>query len=593
MKPYVSVIIPCRNEAAFLGRCLDSILAGTYPAERMEVLVADGMSGDGTRELIARYAARDGRVRGIDNPRRITPAAINRGIGAARGGFIVRLDARATVAPDYISRAVETLDASGADNAGGAIETVAEDTGIFAGPIVAALTHPFGVGNSHFRTGVAAPRWVDTVFGGCWRREVFDRIGTFNERLERGQDLEFNLRLRQAGGKILLAPELMIRYHARATLGAFLRHNWTNGVWAVLPLAYSRVLPIRWRHLAPLSLVIAIAYSPWAAAVYAAANLAASAHVAWSKRQGRYLALMPVAFASLHLAYGAGSLWGLFRLARQVGNLRRVCNPPVAPIDYSSVTEQPSQPATRTQLAMLGTRYGWAASHARHKDVLEVACGAGLGLGWLASAARWVEAGDLDLANCRLARAACAGHPNLRAQPMDAMSLPFADGLFDLVLLFEALYYLRDAEGFFREARRVLRSRGTLLVATVNREWRGFHPSPFSTRYLSAAELEEALRASGFETRLLAGFPERSNWVGQVRRAAVALGWMPGTMAGKVFLKRLFYGPLEPIPSQLAPCGFKPEAMTAVGQDIDLRSYRVLYAEATNRGGNARATGFR
>ncbi len=315
MKPYVSVIMPCRNEAAFVGRCLHSILAGDYPAGRMEVLVVDGMSGDGTRELIARYAERDGRVRWIDNPRRITPAALNRGIDAARGEVIVRVDARATLAPDYISRAVETLQASGAGNVGGAMQTVAQGTGIFAGPIVAAITHPFGVGNSHFRTGVTAPRWVDTVFGGCWRREVFDRIGRFNERLERGQDLEFNLRLRKAGGKILLAPELASCYHARATLGAFVRHNWTNGVWAVLPIAYSDVLPVRWRHLTPLALVVVIACSPWAAAGYAALNLAASVEAAWSRRRWTYLALMPVAFASLHLAYGAGSLWGVLRLA--------------------------------------------------------------------------------------------------------------------------------------------------------------------------------------------------------------------------------------------------------------------------------------
>jgi succinoglycan biosynthesis protein ExoA len=321
MKPWVSVIVPCRNEASLLGRSLDSILAGDYPAERMEVLVADGKSDDGTRELIARYAARDGRVRRIDNPLCITPAALNRGLQAARGQVIVRVDARATLTPDYISRAVETLQTSGADNVGGAVETIAQDAGPFAGPIVAAITHPFGVGNSYFRTGAAGPRWVDTVFGGCWRREAFHRIGYFNERLERGQDLEFNLRLRKAGGKILLTPALISRYHARTTLGGFLRHNWTNGVWAVLPLARSDIVPVRWRHLAPLGLMIAMACSPWSAVAYAAANLAASVHVAWSRRQWIYLALMPVAFASLHLAYGAGSVWGVFRLARRgLGN---------------------------------------------------------------------------------------------------------------------------------------------------------------------------------------------------------------------------------------------------------------------------------
>jgi ubiquinone/menaquinone biosynthesis C-methylase UbiE len=290
---------------------------------------------------------------------------------------------------------------------------------------------------------------------------------------------------------------------------------------------------------------------------------------------------MPVAFASLHLAYGAGSMWGVFRLVGQVGNLRRVVNPRGAPqSDYSTVTEQPEQKATRSQMAMLWTRYGWAARHAEHKDVLEVACGAGLGLGLLANSARSVEAGDLDPANCRLAQATYAGHPKIRLRPMEAMDLPFEDESFDLVLLFEALYYLSDVEQFFHHARRVLRPAGKLLVATVNPEWRGFSPSPLSSRYLSAAELEETLRACRFEPHLLAGFPERMDWVASVRRVAVAFGWMPKTMTGKALLKRLFYGPLESIPSQLSPREITPDAMTAVREDLDLRNYRVLYAEA-------------
>jgi 2-polyprenyl-3-methyl-5-hydroxy-6-metoxy-1,4-benzoquinol methylase len=231
-------------------------------------------------------------------------------------------------------------------------------------------------------------------------------------------------------------------------------------------------------------------------------------------------------------------------------------------------------------MAMLQTRYGWAARHAEDKDVLEVACGAGLGLGWLARAARSVEAGDLDEANCRLAQATYAGYRKIRVRLMNAMSLPFGKESLDLVLLFEALYYLADVEQFFHHARRVMRIGGKLLLATVNPEWRGFNPSPFSSRYLSAEELKKALLACGFETRLLAGFPEQSDWISGVRRAAVAVGWMPKTMTGKALLKRLFYGPLESIPRQLEPDGVKPEAMTAVSGALDLGNYRILYAEA-------------
>jgi succinoglycan biosynthesis protein ExoA len=324
MKPFLSVIIPCRDESAYLSACLDSILACDYPRERMEVLVADGMSQDGTRELIHSYAERDARVRSIDNPRRITPAALNRALEQANGEIIARVDAHSTVAPGYFSRAIECLESSGAANVGGVMRTATRDRGPFAEPIRIALSSRFGVGNSHFRNGVTAPRFVDTVFGGCWPREVFLRIGQFNERLERSQDIEFNLRLRRAGGKILLTPAMESVYYAHATLGFFLRRNWSNGVWAVLPFAYASGIPVRCRHLLPLAFVCALGAAllvspkrPWAFALvlgpYVIASLAVSLTAAWKKRRPSLAALLPIAFASLHFPYGLGSLWGTLR----------------------------------------------------------------------------------------------------------------------------------------------------------------------------------------------------------------------------------------------------------------------------------------
>jgi succinoglycan biosynthesis protein ExoA len=183
------VIVPCRDEQNWVGYCLDSVLASEYPASRMEVVVADGMSRDGTRAIVESYAARDQRVRLIDNPERITPVALNRAVEAARGDIILRLDAHAQIAPEYVRRGVADLDSTGADNVGGAMRTVARDSGPFAEAIRIVLTHQFGVGNSRFRTGSERPRWVDTVFGGCWRRQVFHKIGKFNERLVRSQDM--------------------------------------------------------------------------------------------------------------------------------------------------------------------------------------------------------------------------------------------------------------------------------------------------------------------------------------------------------------------------------------------------------------------
>lgn len=319
MKPFLSILIPCRNEAGSLGRCLASVMAGDYPKDRMEVLVLDGASTDGTRDVIAQWARSHRQIRMLENPARSTPAALNRGIAAACGEVIARLDAHAALTPTYLSRAVEYLETTGADQVGGVIVTRAQRDGPWAGAVIAALTHPFGVGGSSFRIHRPKPgdqpRWVDTVFCGCWRREVFERIGGFNPRLERGQDMEFNQRLRRAGGKILLAPKLVVVYYARAELRNFLKHNWTNGVWAVLPFAFTRGAPVRARHLAPLTLVLTLIVAPWTFVVYAAASLTASAQVAWSKRSWRYLLQMPLVFASLHLPYGLGSLWGVVRLA--------------------------------------------------------------------------------------------------------------------------------------------------------------------------------------------------------------------------------------------------------------------------------------
>jgi GT2 family glycosyltransferase len=306
--------------------------------------VVDVKRPDGTRELIAGYAERDARVRVLDNPRRITPAALNQGIEAARGEIIARVDAHAAVAPDYFSRCVERLGSTGADNVGGSMRTLPQDEGWFSDAIVAALSHRFGVGNSYFRIGSNQARWVDTVFGGCWRRDVFERVGGFNPDLARSQDMEFSLRLKAAGGRTLLAPEVQSDYYARSTLASFWRHNFLNGEWAVLPFMYSTVIPVSLRHLIPLCFVLALAaggallaWTRWPLAAvllpYAAANLAASLHAALSRRRLSHAALMPIVFASLHLAYGLGSISGALESAAvswrrgNIGPKEKTCLP--------------------------------------------------------------------------------------------------------------------------------------------------------------------------------------------------------------------------------------------------------------------------
>jgi cellulose synthase/poly-beta-1,6-N-acetylglucosamine synthase-like glycosyltransferase len=349
--PIVSIIIPCRNEQAFIGGCLDSILENDFPKEQLEILVVDGMSEDGTRELLNAYSREYAFLFVLDNPKRVTPAALNMGIQHTRGPIVMRMDAHARYDKHYISRCVDALGKYKVDNVGGIWKTLPRTETLAGWCIVKALSHPFGVGNSHFRLiHGGEPKFVDTVPFFCVRRWVFQELGefnerlvrgedmefslrlnqpgVFNERLTRGQDMEFSLRLRKAGGRTLLVPDIVSYYCARSDLKSFWCHNWINGVWAVMPFAYSRVIPVSLRHLVPLffvgSLSVTMALTAWWPAfgwifigifgAYVFANLLASLHAAWEARNPKYVLMMPVIFAMLHVGYGLGSLWGVARL---------------------------------------------------------------------------------------------------------------------------------------------------------------------------------------------------------------------------------------------------------------------------------------
>lgn len=230
---------------------------------------------------------------------------------------------------------------------------------------------------------------------------------------------------------------------------------------------------------------------------------------------------------------------------------------------------------------MLYARYALAAGFSRGKDVAEVACGPGIGLGYLARYAHRVVGGDLDET---LLHSACAHYgdrvPLLR---LDAQALPFADRSFDVVILFEALYYLRDPERFLDETRRVLRPGGTLLISTVNKEWPGFNPSPLSHRYLSAPELRALLATRGFTTELYGGFvaqaaAPRDRLVSTARRIAVGLHLIPPTMKGKERLKRLIFGRLSPLPHELDDGMAPPSPLVPLGTDAPASTFKVLYA---------------
>ncbi|HEY9480303.1 MAG TPA: glycosyltransferase family 2 protein [Gemmatimonadaceae bacterium] len=322
-QPLVSVVIPCRNERRYIGPCLDALLAMDYPHDRLEILVVDGMSDDGTREVLASYAARHPMVRVLDNPARVTPNALNIGVTTSRGAIIMPIGAHNSSPPHYIARLVECLEESGADNVGGILTTEPGGTGAVARAIAVAMAHPFGVGNAHFRIGTREPRWVDTVPFGCYRREVFERIGLFDEDLIRNQDDELNIRLIRAGGRILLVPDVVSSYHARDSLAKLWRMYYQYGYFK--PLVARKVGGVfTWRQLVPPTFVLALAASlilalAWGAAaplpfvivaVYLAVVLLIAAPAA--RRHGLRVALaLCAAIPVLHLSYGCGFLRGV------------------------------------------------------------------------------------------------------------------------------------------------------------------------------------------------------------------------------------------------------------------------------------------
>lgn len=319
----VSIIIPCRNEEQYIGKCLDNIIMSTYPAERLEILVVDGMSNDGTRERILPYTERYPFVRLIDNPMKITPAAMNAGIKNASGDIIIRADAHAAYPSDYVSKLVAWMERTGADNVGGVLVTRPGGEGRMAAAIAVAVLHPFGVGNFYFRIGTAKPRWVDTVPFGCWRKSVFARIGLFDEDLVRNQDDELNFRLLRAGGRLLLVPDIVVKYFVRGRLSQLWQMYAQYGFFK--PLVARKVRSVvTVRQLVPAGLVCVLALSALAApfsryaldlllgtaGIYAVTNLACSL---WAAQEDLILAAyIPAAFVTIHAAYGSGFLRGLW-----------------------------------------------------------------------------------------------------------------------------------------------------------------------------------------------------------------------------------------------------------------------------------------
>jgi len=321
--PFVNIIMPIRNEADFIERAIRSILENDYPAEKMDILVVDGMSDDGTREIVQRLSQADGRIRMLDNPRRIVPTAMNLGLKAAKGELFIRLDGHAEIPGDFISKSVQCLaEHPDAWVAGGPIRTVADT---YAGrAIAAAMRSPVGVGNSRFRLG-DYEGWVDTLAFGVHHKWVVDRVGYFDEELVRNQDDEFNLRIILASGRIWMSKAIQSTYFSRASLGRLWKQYFQYGFWRIRTLQKHK-RPAGIRQVIPLAFVLSLLFLASAGLLWRPLLILLAAEIilyvlaltigamdVGRKSGWRYAPIAPLVFALLHFAYGLGSLWGAVR----------------------------------------------------------------------------------------------------------------------------------------------------------------------------------------------------------------------------------------------------------------------------------------
>ena len=335
-QPFVTVIVPMRNEERRIDRCIESILRQDYPRDRMELIIADGMSTDRSPEIVREYSKKYPWIRLIENPQRIQSDAMNRGIALAKGSIIARIDSHSEYASDYVSKCVHYLQRTGAENAGGLYATYPGADTLMAKCIAAITSNSLVVGGAAFRVSWR-PRYSDSCVFGAWPRRVFDQIGLFNPALARGEDNDINSRILRCGGKIFQTPAIKLKYYNQAKLYGLCRQAYGNGLY-ILPMLWANASTWRFRYFATfffdLWLVLFGLLSIWkpvflypllfAAGLYALMLLVVTVQV--GVRKGWNLVpLVPVSVFSYHVTYGLGTAVSLWRfLTRGAAERERI-----------------------------------------------------------------------------------------------------------------------------------------------------------------------------------------------------------------------------------------------------------------------------
>lgn len=316
-----SIVVPVLNEEKYIENFIKSLLKQDYPQDKMEWIFVDGNSNDKTVDIIGKYIQQyPGLIRLLNNSNKTAPYAMNIGIRASTGKYIIRLDAHSEYPENYISKCVHYLDTTDADNVGGYIIT--RSKGYVGNTIAMMLSSRFGVGNSRFRIN-GESGYVDTVPFGAFRREVFEKHGLYDERLSRSEDNEMNFRIRKNGGKIYLAGDIYLYYYCRDNIRDLVKMAFANGKWNI---AAMKLCPgsMGLRHFVPLFFVLSLLIMPFLSLVssvfkylfYTEIILYIILDILFSllaAREKKYLLLLPVMFPLFHISYGVGSLAGLFQ----------------------------------------------------------------------------------------------------------------------------------------------------------------------------------------------------------------------------------------------------------------------------------------
>lgn len=326
MLPFVSILVPVRNEEKYIARCLDSIIHQDYAPWAFEVIVVDGASTDRTREIILAFQQHYGNLMLIDNPRHLVAISLNLGLQRARGEIIIRVDGHATIMPDYLTQCINVLTNTQADCVGGAIKNINESKA--ARGIALAMSSSFGVGNSRFRLS-GYEGYVDTLAFGAYRRNVFEKIGGFDEELVRCQDDEFNYRLRKNKGKIYLSASIQSCYFPRTDLKNLGRQYFEYGLWKIRVLQKHPSV-MQPRQFVPPVFVLALLTLPILSAIVPLARLALAGILAlyimttlacamrlWMQSDDSSFPVMLASFPIMHLSYGLGFWTGLIKFRRR------------------------------------------------------------------------------------------------------------------------------------------------------------------------------------------------------------------------------------------------------------------------------------